>query len=52
MDARSIGDMIGEEHPQVVAIILSVLEYDVAADVLNYLPSRKIALKLCSAWRV
>jgi flagellar motor switch protein FliG len=30
--------MIATEHPQVVAIILSVLEYDVAADVLNYLP--------------
>ena len=38
MDARSIGEMIREEHPQVVAIILSVLEYDVAADVLNFLP--------------
>ena len=38
MDARSIGDMIRDEHPQVVAIILSVLEYDVAADVLNFLP--------------
>ena len=39
MDARSIADMIRNEHPQVVAIILSVLEYDVAADVLNYLPA-------------
>jgi len=39
MDARSIGEMIRDEHPQVVAIILSVLEYDVAADVLNFLPS-------------
>ncbi len=38
MDARSIADMIAGEHPQVVAIILSVLEYDVAADVLSYLP--------------
>jgi len=37
MDARSIADMIRGEHPQVVAIILSVLEYDVAADVLNFL---------------
>jgi len=43
MDARSIGDMIGEEHPQVVAIILSVLEYDVAADVLNFLPAENRA---------
>ena len=37
MDARSIADMIRGEHPQVIAIILSVLEYDVAADVLNFL---------------
>jgi flagellar motor switch protein FliG len=38
MDARSIADMIRAEHPQVIAIILSVLEYDVAADVLAFLP--------------
>jgi flagellar motor switch protein FliG len=38
MDARGIGDMIRGEHPQVVAIILSLLEAEVAADVLNYLP--------------
>ena len=38
MDARSIADMIQGEHPQVVAIILSVLENVVAADVLNFLP--------------
>jgi flagellar motor switch protein FliG len=39
MDARSIADMIQNEHPQVVAIILSVLEHEVAADVLNFLPA-------------
>jgi flagellar motor switch protein FliG len=39
MDARSIADMIRGEHPQVIAIILSVLEYDVAADVLVFLPA-------------
>jgi flagellar motor switch protein FliG len=39
MDARSIAEMIRGEHPQVVAIILSVLEHTVAADVLNYLPA-------------
>ena len=39
MDARSIADMIQSEHPQVVAIILSVLEHEVAADVLNFLPT-------------
>jgi flagellar motor switch protein FliG len=39
MDARSIAEMIRGEHPQVTAIILSVLEHSVAADVLNFLPS-------------
>ncbi len=38
MDARSIAEMIRAEHPQVVAIILSVLEYEVAADCLAFLP--------------
>ncbi len=39
MDARSIAEMIRGEHPQVTAIILSVLEHSVAADVLNFLPT-------------
>ncbi len=39
MDARSIADMIRLEHPQVIAIILSVCEFDVAADVLAFLPA-------------
>jgi flagellar motor switch protein FliG len=39
MDARSIAEMIRAEHPQVIAIILSLLESQVAADVLIYLPS-------------
>jgi len=38
MDARGIADMIRGEHPQVVAIILSLLEHEVAADVLTFLP--------------
>ena len=37
MDARSIGEMVADEHPQIIAIILSVLEYDIAADVLNFI---------------
>lgn len=41
MDPRAISDMILNEHPQVIAIILSVLEYDVAADVLNFLPKER-----------
>ena len=39
MDARSIADRSRGEHPQVVAIIRSVLESDVSADVLNFLPA-------------
>jgi flagellar motor switch protein FliG len=38
MDARSIAEMVQGEHPQVIAIILSVLEFDIAADVLSILP--------------
>jgi flagellar motor switch protein FliG len=38
MDARGIAEMIRGEHPQVTAIILSVLESEVAADVLAFLP--------------
>ncbi len=39
MDSRSIAEMIRGEHPQVVAIILSVLDSEIAADVLNFLPA-------------
>lgn len=38
MTPRSICDMISDEHPQVIAIILSVLEDETAADVLTFLP--------------
>ena len=38
MDARSISEMIVNEHPQIIAIVLSFLDYDVAADVLRFLP--------------
>ena len=38
MDARAIADLVRNEHPQVIAIILSVLEFEVAADVLQFLP--------------
>ena len=43
MDARAIADMIRTEHPQVTAIILSVLDHQVAADVLNFLPDESRA---------
>tara|TARA_A100000164_G_C21910109_1_gene775179 strand:- start:564 stop:1622 length:1059 start_codon:yes stop_codon:yes gene_type:complete len=38
MDSRSIAEMISEEHPQVIAIILSVVESNIAAEVLSFLP--------------
>ena len=40
LDARSIGDLIGSEHPQIVAIVLSFLEPEQAAKVLNDFPER------------
>ena len=36
MTPRAICDMVGDEHPQVIAIILSVLEDETAADVLTF----------------
>ncbi len=38
MDARSIAELILDEHPQIVALIISYLEYDLGADVLTMLP--------------
>jgi len=38
MDSRSIAEMIRGEHPQIIAIIISFLEYELGADVLHYLP--------------
>ena len=39
MDTRSIADLIRLEHPQIIAIILSLLDSDQAADVLSILPA-------------
>lgn len=38
MDSRSIAEMIQTEHPQIMAIVISYLEYAQAADVLSLLP--------------
>ena len=38
MDTRSIADLIRIEHPQIISIILSLLDPDQAADVLTLLP--------------
>jgi len=39
MDARSISELIVDEHPQIKALIISYLEFGLAADVLTLLPS-------------
>jgi len=38
MDARAISELILDEHPQIVALIISYLDYGLAADVLGLLP--------------
>lgn len=38
MDARAIAELIFDEHPQIVALIVSYLDYGLAADVLGLLP--------------
>ncbi|TVS18551.1 MAG: flagellar motor switch protein FliG [Gammaproteobacteria bacterium] len=40
MDARAVADMIRNEHPQIIAIVLSYLESDQSAEVLTFLPDR------------
>ena len=39
MAPRAIADMVGGEHPQVIAIILAMLDERTATDVLSYLPT-------------
>lgn len=38
MDARSIAELISAEHSQIISLVLSYLEYDLAAEVLSLLP--------------
>jgi len=38
MDARSISELIIDEHPQIKALIISYLDFGLAADVLTLLP--------------
>jgi flagellar motor switch protein FliG len=38
MDSRAIADLIRLEHPQIIAIILSLLDADQAAEVLGFIP--------------
>lgn len=38
LDTRSIADLIRLEHPQIIAIVLSLLDSDQSAEVLQFLP--------------
>ncbi|ARU02731.1 flagellar motor switch protein FliG [Yoonia vestfoldensis] len=38
MDGRSIAELLQDEHPQIIALIVSYLDYSQASDVLNLLP--------------
>jgi flagellar motor switch protein FliG len=38
MDSRAVAELIRNEHPQIIAIILSYLEPDQGAEVLSFLP--------------
>lgn len=38
MDSRSIHDLIADEHPQIMALVISCLDYQQAAEVLTSLP--------------
>jgi len=38
MDARAISELIVDEHPQIIALVISYLDYGLGADVLGLLP--------------
>ena len=40
MDARSVADIIRNEHPQIQAIVIAHLDGDQSAEVLSYLPNK------------
>jgi len=41
LDSRAIAEIFRQEHPQIVAIVLSYLEHDQAADVLKHFPAER-----------
>lgn len=40
MESRSIAEMISQEHPQIIALVLAHLDPDQAAEVIGHLPPR------------
>jgi flagellar motor switch protein FliG len=43
MDARSIAELILDEHPQIIALVISYLDFGLGADVLGQLPEEQQA---------
>lgn len=40
MESRAIAELVSQEHPQIIALVLAHLEADQAAEVIGYLPPR------------
>ncbi len=40
MNPKSIADLIANEHPQIIAIILSYLESDMSAEIISFFPEK------------
>jgi flagellar motor switch protein FliG len=38
MDSRSVSELIGQEHPQIISIVLSYLESEHSAEILTFFP--------------
>lgn len=43
LESRAIADLIRLEHPQIIAIIISLLDPDQAAEVISYMPKNMLA---------
>jgi flagellar motor switch protein FliG len=55
MESRAVGDILRSEHPQIVAIVLSYLDADQAAEVLTVLPESaraEIVMRIATLDRV
>lgn len=39
MDSRAIAELLQDEHPQIIALVVSYLDFSLASDVLNLLPN-------------
>jgi flagellar motor switch protein FliG len=49
MDARSIAELLQDEHSQIIALIISYLDYSLASDVLNWsIQKRFVSWKVLS----